>query len=181
MDTCPKVESKEHKLSPWVTLVEKSVSWGDQRGVELYHALSQADYVSVLAVASDGRIPLVRQYRPGCGEFTLELPGGLLEAGEEPSMCVRRELEEEVGCIGGQLRFIGVLWADTGRLMNRLHCFMAEGVVLVESGWQKEAGLERQFVDKAEFKSLVKEGRLSNSQHIAVVGLAFANGFLEGL
>lgn len=181
MDTGPKVESKEYKLSPWVTLVEKSVSWGDARGAEIYHVLSQADYVSVLAVASDGRIPLVRQYRPGCGEFTLELPGGMLEAGEEPTMCARRELEEEVGCIGGKLRLLGVLWPDPGRLMNRLHCFMAEGVVPVESGWQKEAGLECQFVDKAEFKTLIKEGRLSNSHHVAVVGLALANGFLEDL
>lgn len=181
MGVCPTVESKEHKLSPWVTLVEKSVSWADQRGVEIYHAISQADYVSAVVVTVDGRIPLVRQFRPACGEFTLELPGGLLEAGEEPGICIRRELEEEVGCIGGKLRFLGALWPDPGRLMNRLHCFMVEEVLSVEFGWKKEAGLERWFVDKTEFKALIKEGRLSNSHHVAVVGLALANGFLEDL
>ncbi len=181
MDSGPGVETQENKLSPWVMLVEKSVSWGDERGVEVYHALSQADYVSVLAVTSDGRIPLVEQYRPGCGEFTLELPGGTLEEGENPDLCAYRELEEEVGCTGGKLTFLGTLWPDPGRLMNRLHCFIAEGVVPVGDRWQKEVGLARRFVDKAEFKILVKESRLSNAHHVAVVGLALANGFLEDL
>lgn len=44
---------------------------------EDYHSLRQTDYVSVLAVTDDGRVPLVRQYRPALEKFTLELSGGL--------------------------------------------------------------------------------------------------------
>jgi 8-oxo-dGTP pyrophosphatase MutT (NUDIX family) len=172
----PFTSSVEHRLSPWVNLVEKWVQWPGRREPEVYHAFAQADYVSVLAVDRDGRVPLVRQFRPGCGEFTLELPGGMLETGESPETCARRELYEEVGARDGELTFLGVLWPDPGRLTNRLHCFFAKGVAVQETGWTEESGLERQFVDAQELTKLVRDARLCNAHHVALVGLAQAAG-----
>lgn len=173
------IQRTELKLSKWVTLVETAVMWNGRSTLETYHAFSQADYVSVLAITRDGRFPLVKQYRPACTEVTLELPGGMLEEGENTALCARRELLEEVGCIAGELEPLGVLWPDPGRLTNRLHCFFARDVLLAEDGWRPEVGVERQFAGAMEFRRLVATGQLSNAHHVAIVGLALAAGFLN--
>ena len=172
----PSVISVEHSLSPWVNLVEKWVQWPWREDIEVYHAFRQADYVSVLAVDGSGRIPLVCQFRPGCGEFTLELPGGMLEKDESPETCVRRELFEEVGCLEGELTYLGVLWPDPGRLTNRLHCFFAKGVTVRGAGWEEEHGLERQLVDSEEFTKMIRDARLNNAHHLALICLAKSAG-----
>lgn len=179
MNSLPGVQRTDRRLSKWVTLVETAVMWPGRRTPEVYHAFSQADYVSVLAMSHNGRFPLVSQYRPACGEMTLELPGGMLDEGEEPAVCARRELLEETGCVAGQLTPLGILWPDPGRLTNRLHCFFAKDVLLAEDGWQPEVGLEPRFVDTAEFRQLVVNGQLSNAHHVAIIGLALAAGFLS--
>ena len=64
--------SRTTVLSEWATLVENRViaSAGDA-GV-IYHSVATPDYVSILAMTPDGRIPLVRQFRPALDRFTLE-------------------------------------------------------------------------------------------------------------
>jgi ADP-ribose pyrophosphatase len=61
-----------------VTLVAREVDFGGA-APEIYHGLEVADYVTVLAVTADGRVPLVRQFRPAVEKYTIELPGGLAE------------------------------------------------------------------------------------------------------
>ncbi|MCF8150167.1 MAG: NUDIX hydrolase [Sulfuritalea sp.] len=179
MNSLPNVQRTECRLSKWVALVEMAVVSPGRPTPEIYHAFSQADYVSVLAMSRDGRFPLVSQYRPACGEVTLELPGGMLDVGEEPALCARRELLEETGCGAGQLTPLGVLWPDPGRLTNRLHCFFARDVLLAEDGWQPEVGLEPRFVDVTELRRVLATGQLSNAHHVAIIGLALAAGFLS--
>lgn len=166
----------EHVISPWLGLVETALVWPGRRQPDIYHAISQADYASVLAITLDGRVPLVSQYRPGCGEVTLELPGGLLENGESADACARREMFEEVGCEGGQLSPLGVLWPDPGRLTNRLYCYVAVGVDDNIPRWRPEPNLDRHFVRINEIRHLLASGQLSNAHHVAIIGLAMAAG-----
>jgi hypothetical protein len=74
----------EQVLSPWVTLVTRRVQFPDDHQVQEYHSLKLADYAAVLAVTTDGKIPLVRQYRPAQRRVTLELPSGFVDPAEEP-------------------------------------------------------------------------------------------------
>jgi len=44
---------------------------------------------------------VVKQFRPPVGGYVLELPAGLLDAGETPETAARRELAEETGYVAG--------------------------------------------------------------------------------
>ena len=89
--------SQKTVLSPWATLVENRVVTAAHDDGAVYHAIATADYVSILAVTADGRIPLVRQFRPALDRFTLEFPGGMRDGDEAPDACAIRELAEETG------------------------------------------------------------------------------------
>src|SRR5262245_58252360 len=59
------------------------------------------DWVNVLALTTDGQVVLLRQYRPGIDRVCLEIPGGMIEPGEDPIAAGVRELAEETGYTGG--------------------------------------------------------------------------------
>ena len=82
------------RLSPWAEIIERVVEFTPGAKPDIYHAVSQTDYVAIVARTSDGTIPIVRQYRPALETFTWELPAGMLDKDEQPADCCRELLEE---------------------------------------------------------------------------------------
>lgn len=164
-------------LSPWVTLMSRTI---ERAGAEpqIFHSLEQSDYVSVLAVAPDGSIPLVRQYRPAIQRMTLELPGGLIDAAESPSTVAARELYEETGYRNlSEPLLLSCLIPDTGRLENRLWCFFVTAAP--DSNWTAEPGVERVIYSRAQLHCEVLNGEFDHALHIAVLALAQMRGCFQ--
>src|SRR5262249_11451881 len=106
------IARSETPVSPWVRVVENTVELAPNTPPEAFHSLAQADYVTVVARTRSGLIPIVSQFRPAVGCITWELPGGLIEAGEAPEVCCRRELREEVGVDALQVTPLGHWFPD---------------------------------------------------------------------
>ena len=83
--------------------------------------------VAIVAVDEDGAVTLVRQWRAPAGKELLELPAGTLEPGEEPLETAKRELEEEVGLVGGEWRELAAFWTTPGFCTEKMHVFAALG------------------------------------------------------
>ena len=172
------VETVSRPLSPWVTLQERSLARAQGAVPEIYHSLSQADYVTVFAVTDDGRVPLVRQYRPAIQSVSVELPGGLTDLGEPPAATAERELFEETGYrLSKPLVDLGCLFPDTGRLENRLWGYFASDVEY-DPNWQPEISVESILMDLDKFKLAVREGSFNHALHVALVGLAQLRGLI---
>ena len=93
----PKIKSRHTtRVSPWMAIIEREVEFVPGAECEIYHAVSQQDYIAIVAALPDSRIPIVRQYRPALENFTWELPAGLLDPGEDAAACCRRELMERL-------------------------------------------------------------------------------------
>src|SRR5947209_5673106 len=61
-----------------------------------FYVLDGADWVNVIPRTSEGNLLLVRQYRHGTEETTIEIPGGAVDVRDEsPLAAGRRELLEE--------------------------------------------------------------------------------------
>jgi 8-oxo-dGTP pyrophosphatase MutT (NUDIX family) len=99
-----------------------------QRDLEReFIVLRAPDWVNVLALTPDGRLVLVRQFRFGGDEFSLEIPGGVIEAGEEPVAAAVRELREETGFAGDRVRLLGSVQPNPAIQDNRCHFVLVEG------------------------------------------------------
>ena len=81
---------------------------------------------AVLPVLADGRVLLIRQFRPAVGREVLEIPAGRLEPGEAPEVCARRELEEETGWRAGRVAPLGQTLSSVGFCDERIHLFLAD-------------------------------------------------------
>lgn len=174
------IQRNETRLSPWVSIITKSVAFPERAEPEIYHAVRQADYVNVLAVTVDGRVPLVRQYRPTLERFTLELPGGLRDADEDPVVSATRELWEETGLRPiDELIPLGALAPDAGRLENRFWGFVAKVDCPTDGNWRAESGVDPLFVSKAELHDLVISGRIENALHVALIGMAIFRAIFD--
>src|SRR3982751_3314867 len=78
------------------------------RGTERdFVVMKSPDWVNVVALTPDDRLVLVRQFRYGVNEFSLEIPGGVMEAGEDPIVAGLRELREETGYTGAPAKLLG--------------------------------------------------------------------------
>ena len=93
--------------------------------------IDSPDWVNVLALTPDARLVLVRQFRFGIDDFSLEIPGGVLERGEDPLAGGLRELREETGYAGKNARIIGRVHPNPAVQNNTCHLVLVEDAVPV--------------------------------------------------
>jgi len=160
--------------TPWFELIAKRVE-GDSAP---YYALHMADYVVVVAVTNDGDYVLVRQHRPAVDHITLEFPAGVVEPGESPGDAASRELREETGFTAQEVTLLGDLAPDTGRLANRMWCFLASGFSRESAAETTESQIETVIHSPAELSRCLADGRFESALHIAALFLATFQGHI---
>jgi len=174
----PKIVSRRGtRVSPWVEIVERGVEFTPGAKPDLYHAISQTDYVAIVARTPDGMIPIVRQYRPALEAFTWELPAGTLDKGEDPAACCRRELLEETGLPAQKVHALGSYAPCTARLSNQIHTFFVE--TGPNSARAIETGIEVKLVSPAELAKLILAGEFVLQLHIGALLLAGMRGYID--
>jgi ADP-ribose pyrophosphatase len=100
------------------------------RGTERDFVVVQTpDWVNVVALTSDHRVVLVRQFRYGIDDFSIEIPGGVMEPAEDPVAAGLRELQEETGFTGASARLLGSVHPNPAIQSNRCHFVLVEGAV----------------------------------------------------
>ena len=114
------------------------------RGTEReFVVLAASDWVNVVALTADRRIVLVRQFRYGLDDFSLEIPGGVMDPGEDPVTAGLRELQEETGYAGGRARLLGSVNPNPAIQTNRCHFVFVEGAVATgTTEWDTDEEIE---------------------------------------
>lgn len=177
-DQWPKIRSRHTTaVSPWVTLIEREIEFAPSAAPETYHAVIQPDYLAIVARTPDGRIPIVRQFRPAVEDFTWELPAGLVDAGEEPATTCGRELLEETGFPARIITPLGTAYPCTGRFSNRIHSFFVETGEQI-ADFAPEPGLAVKVVTPAELLRMIKAGEFASQLHLGALHLAQLHSLL---
>jgi len=129
-----------------------------------FFILGAPDWINVVAVTPQDELVLVRQYRHGIKDFTLEIPGGMVDPGETPLEAARRELREESGYEAAEWVDLGFVEPNPAILENRCHTFLARDAVKVaEPSPDGNEEFEQVRRPVSEMFSLVRDGSIRHS------------------
>lgn len=177
-DEFPKVVRRSvTKVSPWIDLIARDVVFAPGEAAQTYHAVGQQDYLAIVAQIPDGRILLVRQFRPAVERVTWELPAGLVDVGEDPAVSCARELLEETGFPARAVHALGSAAPCTGRLSNRIHSFFVETGERLQNT-PSESGITATLHSPDDVFAMIRSGEFDQQLHIGALMLAVLRGHL---
>jgi 8-oxo-dGTP pyrophosphatase MutT (NUDIX family) len=143
-----------------------------------FYVLESADWVNVIPLTPRNEVVLIRQYRHGIREGTLEIPGGIVEENDSPEDAARRELIEETGYKGSEMQLLGSVHPNPAFLTNRCYTFVAKGVSRVKEQEQDEKeDIEVVVMPLEQIPALIRDGEITH----ALVLAAFYRFYMEYL
>ena len=136
-----------------------------------FFVLDSVNWVNVIALTSDRQLVMIEQFRHGSNTVELEIPGGMMDAGEtDPVATGMRELREETGYEGENARVLGKIWSNPAILSNTTYTVLIENCRLQhEVDWDHGEDLETRLVPVAEIPKLVADEKIGHS--LVVVAL----------
>ncbi|UQZ89097.1 NUDIX hydrolase [Deltaproteobacteria bacterium Smac51] len=139
-----------------------------------FFVLDCPDWVQVLPITEDGRAVLVRQFRQGTRALSLELPGGVIEKGQEPLEAGQRELREETGYTSESWRHMASFKPNPAVNTNTAHFFVAEKARLTDSTeFDENEDIELVLVDLKELPGMVLRGEIDHAIMSAAISFYF--------
>ena len=81
---------------------------------------------AAVLLVSDGKVLLERQFRFPYNKVIWEIPAGKLNAGEDPEVAARRELEEETGYRAGVLKKLTQIYPTPGYTDEIIYIYYTE-------------------------------------------------------
>ncbi len=137
-----------------------------------YDLIQHPDSVAIVPVDQAGRIYFVSQYRIGPQCDLLELPAGVMEAGETPLECAEREVREETGMAAGEIRPLGGFYLVAGYANEYMTVFLAQGLYEAPLAPDADEFLNVKSFSIAEAYQMAREGKLKDSKTMAALLLA---------
>ncbi|HAV14549.1 MAG TPA: NUDIX hydrolase [Opitutae bacterium] len=138
-----------------------------------FYYLDSRDWAVVVARTVDGELILVRQFRWGSDALSWELPGGIVDEGEDPVEAGLRELQEETGYVAESGKLIGHCSPNPAILNNTCQVIFADNCRLDDAGtdWDEHEEIEVRAIPEAEMMQWTKDCKIGHA--LALVGLMF--------
>lgn len=141
-----------------------------------FFILESSPWVNIIPLSPQNEVVLIRQYRHGTRDITLEIPGGLVEEGDSPEEAAERELLEETGFRTTEIIPLGFVHPNPAIQNNRCYTFLAKDVFRAgEQSLDEKEDIEVLFRPITEIPLLIKEGEITHSLVLA----AFYRFFVE--
>lgn len=129
--------------------------------------VEHAECVVMIPVDANGDVLLVRQYRKAIEKDLLELSAGGIEPGEDPETAVKRELQEEIGCLPGRVERLGGFYSSPGFCNEYLYLYLAEDLQASQLYAEDTPGIETVRVKPGQIRRLIRSGEICDSKSIA--------------
>jgi ADP-ribose pyrophosphatase len=129
--------------------------------------VEHAACICVIAVDNDGNLLLVKQFRKPAKKALLEIPAGGIDAGEDATAAVIREMQEETGFRPQKLARLCGFYSSPGFSTEYLHLYLAEDLVADRLYAEDTAGIELVRVPVSQILDLIASGKIEDAKTIA--------------
>ena len=121
--------SRETVADARIFTLERSMAESPVDGqARAFHRIRSVDWAQLLPITANNEAVMVRQYRHGPQRMTLEMPGGLIDPGEDPATAAQRECLEETGYRARSVQPLGSVNPNPALFAHRLYSFYATDV-----------------------------------------------------
>ncbi len=177
------------KLEPWKLISSKpEKSYGifsfrtdrvcsPRTGMDYdFYVLESNPWVNVIPLTPENEVILIRQYRHGIRDMSLEIPGGLVEGPDTPIVAAQKELLEETGYQASRMLPLGSVLPNPAIQDNRCYTFLAKDVLLVgEQQLEEKEDIEVLLRPLSDIPGLIRDGEIEHSLVLA----AFFKYYME--
>ena len=141
-----------------------------------FYVIETRDWINIIPLTDDDQMVMIRQYRHGSREVTLEIPGGLVDPGDTPKKAAARELLEETGYQAKKWIKIGVGNPNPALFNNRCYTFLAQDIKKIAAPTPDQTeDIEVVLIPLADIPELIRKGEIGH----AIVIMAFCHYFLR--
>ena len=166
--------------TPWFEIEEMAPAPGNDSEARSYYRMNTEDGVMIVPRTRDGSLICVEQFRPAIDQWTLELPSGGIDPGEDAATAAARELLEETGYTATRLHHLGTGRLMANRLNARQHIFFAEDCVDSVCN-EREPGVSTHLMSAKDLKQSVLAGQFNHMTVLGALLLAHWHGFDVGI
>jgi ADP-ribose pyrophosphatase len=154
---------------------------GSQLRLEIVRHRGAAAIVPLLSepTAQDPSVLLIHQYRYTANGTIWEIPAGVLDPGEEPIECARRELREEVGAEAEKLEHLTTIYTTPGFTDEKIHIFLATGLTVGETQHEADEFIDVRALPISRVLEMIRDGELIDSKSVSA--LLYVAGFRLGI
>jgi 8-oxo-dGTP pyrophosphatase MutT (NUDIX family) len=165
--------------SPYVEVNRDKLRKADGGIVDDFYSMKRKNWVEVVALTSDKKLPLVSQYRNGIKEVIWTLPAGFIDEGQTPLQAAQRELLEETGFSAGSFIELGEFVVSPGAFSERAFVFLAQDAEKIqEQKLDKDEEIEVGLFDFEKLLSEVKKRKSFLIDSASVNGILLASEVL---
>lgn len=166
-------------MNKWKQLASKLIFdhprikiWEDDVELPSGHRTTYVHYgeprhsATVIAINSDGKLLIQKEYSYPPNDWLYQFPGGGIEEGETPKDGAVRELQEEGG-FTGELTQIGWYYRDNRRSAGKMYVFVAQNLSEIRVEKDLEEEFESYWLTKEEIEDLISNGEFTNYSGLA--------------
>ncbi len=136
------------------------------------HTIVHPGAVAILPIDGQGRMVLIRQFRPAVRDWLLEIPAGTLEQGERPLACARRELIEETGFAARRWKKLGAVYTAPGFCTEKIHLFLAWDLKPAFAEKDEDEHIQLAVMNAATVRRAIRTGRIRDAKTLSTLLLS---------
>lgn len=136
-----------------------------RNAVGTFYVLDSAEWVNIIPLTADKHVVMIRQYRHGTGAITLEVPGGLVEHGEDPREAGMRECREETGYAASESALLlGINEPNPAFMNNQCYSYLWQDCKPAQAqAFDEFEDIEVELVPLGAIPRLIADGTIKHS------------------
>ena len=133
-----------------------------------FFVVESPDWANIIALTKDGEVVMIEQFRHGIEEVILEIPGGMIDDGEDVETAARRELLEETGFSSDKFILLGKSHPNPAIQNNTIYHFLALDCEKTDdTAFDEHESVSTKLVAFDEVEKLIERGNITHSLVIA--------------